>query len=421
MYVWGKRLIVLITLLSTALPCARAQTRTADIGATIFTDASPTALVRSRSLPTLFAEGYTYEAVLTQDVRIPHMLVYNPQTKTEQWVSKTAVGQPLVLSIGTHVLLKQTGETVNYSDFIVFTVPGQNEQLIPGCGNKCRGVSIEDWIRLTTGTAPHTPPASLPPPVSEQPERPMLKQPEEHPSVRCENSIQLAAHPDRIRSIRMGIWKNLGNGLFAGAISAASGGWQTGLVGLGLTVGGGAVADAWHPQHYRIRLGLDGQWQEFPAEPTLQPWNDLQLRLQVRATDLGGKVAEVLVEGHPECSAYLPLPNNRNYVYVFALRGKQRQQARSLTEPGPRSNQPILEHNPTNTQNTATNATATNNNQNTNTNNISVTIQNSRPRRAEPEKPNTAPPIKDHSSGGSKTGSSHDHAWSDKNQGGRKK
>ncbi|MBP9686934.1 MAG: hypothetical protein KBD66_04015 [Candidatus Doudnabacteria bacterium] len=208
--------------------------------------------------------------------------------------------------------------------------------------------------------------------------------------VQCKNSIELRATPDRLTSVRKGIWKNLGNGLFAGSLSAASGGWQTGLIGLGLTVGGGAVADAWHPNTYRIRFGLDGQWQEFPAEPTIQPWNDLRIHLQIRATDLGGKVAEAIVEEYPECSAYLPLPNNRNYVYVFALRNKQSEDVgkHKGDEDQPHQTIPTQSQSQSTSAHPSSQASATNNN----ANNISVTINNSRPRRVSPQKTHTPSP-----------------------------
>lgn len=417
MYAWGYRLVVLTALLLAGPSNINAQTRTADIGATIFTDASPTALIRNRPLDALFAEGYTEEGILTQDVRIPHMLIFDPATKQERWVSKTSVGQPLILSAGTHVLFRKTGGNTDYSDFIVFSVPGSNAQLVPGCGNKCRGVSLRDRIEIpsTPAPVPTEPSTPLPPP-----NRPTLEPPRER-TLQCENSIELRATPDRLTSIRKGLWKNLGNGLFAGSLSAASGGWQTGLIGLGLTVGGGAVADAWHPQHFRIRLGLDGQWQAFPAEPTVQPWNDLRIRLQVRATDLGGKVAEAIVEGHPECSAYLPLPNNRNYVYVFALRGKRNEpphrNAAPPDQPPPAA--PAQTQSQSAAAHPSAQSSATNNNQNNNANNVSVTINNIRPRRVKPEKTHT-PPAQDASGHVGKPKSSHDHSWSDKHREDRK-
>ncbi|MBP9686935.1 MAG: hypothetical protein KBD66_04020 [Candidatus Doudnabacteria bacterium] len=175
MYEWGQRLITLAVLLLAGSPVTAAQSRTADIGATIFTDASPTALIHSRPLKTLLAEGYTHEAVLTQDVRILHMLIYDPVTKEEHWVSDTKDGQPLILSTGTRVLLKRTNEKVDFADFIVFSVPGNNEQQVPGCGNKCRGVSIQDRIEVSTSTTP----LQTNPPLPLQPNPPLLTPPRE--------------------------------------------------------------------------------------------------------------------------------------------------------------------------------------------------------------------------------------------------
>jgi hypothetical protein len=301
--------LLIVALISVATATAQ------DPSGPILSAESPTALRRIRTPEETMAKGYTYEATLAVDVTCPYMQMYNPKRKLTQWVRRVRETKEFItIPEGSvvHILEGPNGE-LDYKDFAIWSIPSQSGKLIPGCLNVCRGADIR--LKLRKFEAPPPPPEPEPPPKPEPPPVALIPVP-----VRCRpcNDMFLVdAKKERWDSVKHGVWKNLRNGGISGGVSAYAG-WEGALTAFGIAFFGGMIADASNPTVYSVRAGIEGNWRDFPIQPTVVQWCEYTIRMSLVDTPLGGKVAQLLVDNYPECSRFLPLPHNTNNVFAFA-------------------------------------------------------------------------------------------------------
>lgn len=341
---------------------ALAQTTTEERA--LFTENSPTALVLKYSMQELMDMGYKSEAELSAPVIVPRMQIYNPKTGLAQWVTLTKEGKFLKLPAGTTVLIMERADgSLDYSDFIVYRLPGN----VPGCGNRAAGVNIQQKIKVTQARKIEVQEYAESRKEPEKP-RPELKPQPEAP--KCEGLFLLDAHADRKGSVKKGLAMNALKGLAAAGLTATTGagGLAIAFAG-GLTFVGGMGADWKNPRVFKIEMKLDeDDWELLPVRPSTRHIGPFTVRTSFEDAPLGGKVAWLKVDGHPECDpAPIPIPNNTNFVFVVGFGdGDDNGRPRWATNNGQRL--PTMQQSQSNTSNNA--------NDNNNGNNINIRIVN---------------------------------------------